>query len=161
MNRFKEHVYIIPEDDRDRQIAVGFVRHHGVKDDPIKVMPPAGGWPNVLKTFKDEYVQKLRNNEKAHVVMLIDFDEQFEDRKKKFDDAIPSELKERVFVIGSKNTPETLGAALNKTARKIGEALAEDCDAGRAGDWGHEQLAHNEPERKRLEETVKPFLFEK
>ena len=37
-------------------------------------MPLAGGWRNVLKTFQDEYIQKLRDYPQAHVVMLIDFD---------------------------------------------------------------------------------------
>ena len=44
MNKYAPHVYIIPEDDRDRQIAEGFVNHHEVDDRRIQVMPPAGGW---------------------------------------------------------------------------------------------------------------------
>jgi hypothetical protein len=159
MNRYASHVYVIPEDDRDRQIADGFVDHHRVSDTRIKVMPPAGGWPNVLKTFHDEYIQTLRNYPKAHVLMLIDFDDHVEERKAKFEQAIPDDLKARVFVVGSKYTPEVLKKSLKFGFEKIGESLANDCDADTAEYWNHEQLQHNDAERQRLVQTVKPFLF--
>ena len=50
MNKYVECVYVIPEDDADRQIADGFVLHPRVKEAPIQVLPPAGGWPKVLET---------------------------------------------------------------------------------------------------------------
>ena len=62
----------------------------------------------MLKTFRDEYIPKLRDYPKAHVVMLIDFDDQVEKRRADFEQEIPADLKTRVFVIGSKHTPETL-----------------------------------------------------
>jgi hypothetical protein len=74
INKYAPHVYVIPEDDADRQLADGFILHHAVKVQRIQVMPVAGGWPNVLKTFEDEYLQALRNNSHAHVVMVVDFD---------------------------------------------------------------------------------------
>ena len=161
MNKSSEHVYVIPEDDADRQIAVGFIEHHSVKDSRIKVMPVAGGWMNVLKTFVDEYIQNLKNNPKAHVVMLIDFDGWFEQRRKKFEQEIPDEIKPRVFVVGSKNTPQTLKRALNYqfSFSKIGDSLADECATGITKLWGHEQLTHNDPDRQHLNLTVKPFLF--
>jgi hypothetical protein len=159
MNRYAPHVYVIPEDDRDRQIADGFVGHHQVKDPRIKVMPLAGGWHNVLKTFRDEYIQTLRNYPLAHVVMLIDFDDHVEQRKAEFDQAIPDDLKARVFVVGPKDKPETLKRSLNISFEAIGESLANDCDAGTAEHWDHEQLQHNDAERQRLVQTIKPFLF--
>ena len=42
---------------------------------------------------------------------------------------------------------------------EIGKSLANDCDAGTAEHWDHEQLKHNDAERHRLVQTVKPFLF--
>jgi hypothetical protein len=84
MNRYKPHVYVIPEDDRDRQIADGFVLHDQVKDTRIQVVPPAGGWAKVLETFRDEYVSKLHDYPAAHVVMLIDFDDDVQKRQAKF-----------------------------------------------------------------------------
>ena len=122
-------------------------------------MSPAGGWRHVLETFKNEYVAKLRGNPKAHVVMLIDLDGNDATRRVEFATAIPDDLKSRVFVVGSQVTPETLRTALSKSFEKIGESLAGDCAAGTKTHWDHEQVAHNDPDRVLLQQTVKPFLF--
>jgi hypothetical protein len=159
MNKYAPHVYVIPEDDADRQIADGFALHHRVKETRIQVMPPAGGWLKVLETFRDEYIPKLRNYPTTHVVMLIDFDNQVEKRRANFEQETPKEFKTRVFVIGSKDAPETLKKETKKSFEEIGRSLADDCDAGTTVLWGHEQLSHNDADRKRLVETVMPFLF--
>ena len=160
MNKYAPHVYVIPEDDADRQIVDGFVNHHEVDARRLKVMPLARGWPNVLKSFQDEYIQTLRNYPLAHVVMLIDFAGQIDERRAKFEQAIPDELKTRVFVVGSKNDPETLKKTLNTSFEDIGKSLANDCGAGTAEHWDHEQLQHDDDERQRLFQTIKPFLFD-
>ncbi len=113
----------------------------------------------MLKTFQDEYIRTLQNNPQAHVVMLIDFDGHIDERRARFEQAIPDDLKARVFVVGSKDNPETLKKALNISLEEIGKALANDCDVGTTANWDHEQLQHNDFERQRLVETVKPFLF--
>ena len=159
MNKYVPHVYVIPEDDADRQIADGFVLHPSVKDTRIQIAPPAGGWPKVLKTFRDEYISKLRNHQNTHVIILIDFDDQVMNRKAEFEAEIPVEFNTRVFVIGSKDKPETLKKGVKKSFEEIGKSLADDCDAGTATLWGHEQLSHNDADRQRLIEIVKPFLF--
>ena len=82
------------------------------------VVPPAGGWPNVLKKFQEEYIPTLRKYPVAHVVMLIDFDDRVDLRKADFERAIPDDLKSRVFVVGSKDDPETLKNELNKHSRR-------------------------------------------
>ncbi len=159
MNKHVECIFVIPEDDADRQIADGFVLHPSVKDVRIQVLPPAGGWSKVLKTLRDEYIPVLRAYPKTHVVMLIDFDDQVEERKDRFEQAIPDDLKARVFVVGSRSTPEMLKNSLRFDFEKIGKALANDCDADALEYWGHEQLRHNDAEPQRLVQTVKPFLF--
>ena len=135
MNRYASHVYVIPEDDRDRQLADGFVLHHQVKDARIQVVPPAGGWAKVLETFCDEYVPKLRDYPKSHIIMLIDFDNHVEERTALFDAEIPAEFKSRVFVIGSSNEPETLKKSLKLGYEEIGRRLADDCAADTAQYW--------------------------
>jgi len=159
MNKYLPHVYVIPEDDADRQLADGFVDHHNVDDRRIKVMPPAGGWRNVLKTFQGEYIQTMRNYQDACVVMLIDFDGHVDDRRAEFEQAIPGDIMPRVFVVGSKDNPETLKNALKISFEEIGKSLANDCDAGTSEHWDHEQLAHNDAERQRLVDAVRPFLL--
>ena len=159
MNKYVPHVYVIPEDDRDRQIADGFVLHHQVKVTRIKIMPPAGGWSKVLETFQNEYLQTLRDYPHGHVVLLIDFDDDIDRRRAKFAQAIPDDLESRVFVVGSKHNPETLKNALSISYEAIGRSLASDCDDGTADHWNHEQLRHNDAERQRLVQIVRPFLF--
>jgi hypothetical protein len=159
MNKYKPHAYVIPEDDADRQLADGFVLHHQVKDNQIQVVPPAGGWFKVLTTFRDEYVPRLRAYQDAHVIMLIDFDDQVEKRRAQFEQEVPEELRTRVFVVGSKHNPETLSKAFKIRFEEIGKSLANDCAIGTAQYWDHEQLQHNDSERLRLVQTVRPFLF--
>ncbi|HEX5446772.1 MAG TPA: hypothetical protein VFW87_23340 [Pirellulales bacterium] len=152
-------MYVLPEDDANRQLADGFVLHHQVKEARVQVMPPAGGWSTVLQTFQDEYLPRLGGYPQAHVVLLIDFDGQIESRRSRFAEGIPEELKPRVFVIGMKDTPEALKAALRQGFEQIGARLADDCGVDSAGLWDHDQLSHNEGERQRLVQTIKPILF--
>ncbi len=159
MNRYRPHIYVIPEDDADRQLADGFVLHHQVIESRIQIMPPAGGWSEVLKTFRDEYIPKLHQHHFAHVVMLIDFDNQVVKRTAEFIQEIPPEFKNRVFVLGLKDEPETLKKELKLSFEKIGMDLAEDCNTEKMLFWNHEQLQHNDAERQRLIHVVKPFLF--
>jgi hypothetical protein len=160
MNKQQPHVYVIPEDDRDRQLADGFVLHHEVKDARIQVVPPPGGWSKVLQTFREEYVPELRDNRHSHVIMLIDFDEHVDARTARFAKEIPPEVKDRVFVIGSKSNPEALKRALKISYERIGCSLADDCASATTTYWDHDQLRHNEAERQRLLQIVRPFLFE-
>ena len=159
MNRYQPHVYVIPEDDRDRQIAEGFLLHDQVDARRMQVMPLAGGWSYVLKTFEDEYVGYLRANPQGHVVMLIDYDGQYSDRRAEFEAAIPYDLKPRVFVIGPKKTPEILRQEMGASFEQIGISLADDCNAGTEIVWGHDQLKHNDADRQRLVQVVRPILF--
>ncbi len=159
MNKYRKHVYLVPEDDADRQIADGFILHHRVNETRIKVVPPAGGWSNVLKTSRDEYIPTLRKYDLAHVVMLIDFDGNVDARRVEFEQAIPDELKGRVFLVGSRDNPEILKKELKMNLGEIGESLARDCDAGTTEYWDCEQLQHNDAELQRLVRSVKPFLL--
>ena len=160
VNKYKPHVYVIPEDRRDAQIANGFAQHPGVMTRQIQVVEEAGGWPEVLKTFKEEYLPLLFQNQDTHVVMIIDFDEAIEERRARFNAEIPDGVRNRVFVIGPRNTPESLRQSLGKKYEDIGRSLADDCGGDRTDTWGHELLQHNEPDRVRLFQTVKSFLFE-
>jgi hypothetical protein len=162
MNRYAPHVYIIPEDDCDRQLANGFVLHDQVKSPRVQVREPAGGWREVIKIFEAEYIHLLhadRKDQEGYVVMLIDFDGYYDDRRKEFEDAIPSDLKQRVFVVGSKLTPEDLKKQLGKNYEQIGLLLADDCFGGTLTTWNHDHLKHNDPDRLRLVNIVKSILF--
>ncbi len=158
VNKEKPHVYVIREDRRDAQIANGFARHVR-KQRQIQVMPEAGGWSEVLSTFKQEYIRLLRQNGDTNVVMLIDFDGTPEERRARFDSEIPEDVRPRVFLIGPLRRPEDLRQSIGKGYEDIGRSLAEECDNGSLNAWVHEHLRHNDQERLRLVEAVKPFLF--
>jgi len=162
MNRYAPHVYIIPEDDCDRQLANGFILHDQLKAPRVQVREPAGGWSEVLKTFQTEYIHLLRADQPGHegyVVMLIDFDGHYDDRRKEFEEAIPVDLKERVFVVGSKVTPEALKNELAENYERIGLLLADDCFGGTETMWNHDHLKHNDPDRLRMVNVIRPILF--
>lgn len=159
VNKSKPHLYIIPEDDADRQLANGFALHWDVDQRQIQVLPPAGGWPNVLGIFKTVYINALRRNTQTHLALLIDFDGQGGDRYRRFAEEIPADIADRVYVLGPRDQPEDLKRELRMSLEEIGTALAHDCAENRIGNWGHDHLLHNEPVRSRLADTVRPFLF--
>lgn len=158
-NRHAPHVYVIPEDRANEQLAIGFVNHDQVKPRQIQIMPPADGWPSVLQKFTNDYIRVLRNNQFCFVILLIDFDAQYDRRRAYFEDAIPTDLKDRVFVIGAKENPEILKQTLGIAFEEIGQSLAEDCYHGTTRRWGHDHLKHNNPDRLRLVNLVRPILF--
>ncbi len=107
VNRFKPHVLLIPEDDKDRQIANGF----HLETDPDKfrqmqVLNPPGGWEKVVDDFLANHVGPMKSNPNRFVILLIDFDGR-EDRRDLVKGRIPKEVSDRVFVFGTRNEPET------------------------------------------------------
>jgi hypothetical protein len=159
LNKYNPHVIVIPEDRADEQIANGFARHDQVRSRQIQIVNPAGGWRSVLKVFEKDYIRHLREHPHGHVIMVIDFDGHFDDRRPEFDRSIPDDLKRRVFVVGPMQTPQALRRELGLTFELIGNALAENCYLGTETVWLHAQLRHNEDDRRRLLEIVKPILF--
>jgi hypothetical protein len=177
VNRLKSHLLVLPEDDANRQIANGFLLEPRLNSRAIQVLPCAGGWGKVIEEFEANYAPKMRQNQLMMMALVIDSDveKKGEIRSRnvsRFDDVrdrIPSDLKDRVFVLGSWIDPQKLKAAMHrKSLEAIGESLAEDCAKKKSdgdcaentnGTWGHELLKHNEKELKRMVVTVKPFLF--
>lgn len=159
VNRFLPHVLIVPEDRADEQIANGFTMHDQVTLRQVQVMPPANGWPGVLDKFTTQYITYLRNNQKGYLILLIDFDNNYEKQRNRFQKAIPDDLNERVFVVGAKETPEALRQSLGNSYERIGAELAENCYKGVDGIWTHDHLKHNEPDRIKLLQSVKSILF--
>jgi hypothetical protein len=62
VNRYKPHIFVLPEDDANREIAVGFLLHPSILNPrQVQVMPNAGGWPNALDKLQAEYIRLLSN----------------------------------------------------------------------------------------------------
>ncbi len=158
INLHKPHVWLIPEDDANRQLANGFFLHFAVSDDQVHNHGPAGGWKKVADVFQTEYLAKLRQFPGANVIMLIDFDEDNE-RFEYFTARIPEDVRSRVFVIGTWDEPEELKRQLKSSYEKIGQDLADDCDSNNFELWCHKHLKHNNDELERLVKEVRPILF--
>ena len=150
VNKHRPHVYVVPEDDANRQIANGFLLHHTVVPGQVRVLPPAGGWAKALTALETEYLRWLEESALCHLVLLVDFDGSYSVRRARFDAATPEDLRSRVFVLGPRETPEALKRALNNDYENIGKTLAAECHSGGSDTWGHEHLRHNEVDRARL-----------
>ncbi len=154
MNKFKPHVLVLPEDDADRQIAVGFgVEIGGLRQ--FRVLRRADGWRAVLDLFRSVYIAEMDRYPKSIMILLIDFDED-PDRRRQAEAVIPAHLRDRVFVLGAWSNPEKLGVGLKE---KLGEELAKNCRDGTSKTWDHDLLKHNGAEVERLRQFVRPILF--
>jgi hypothetical protein len=160
MNKYKSHILILPEDDANREIANGFNLNENLDGRSIQILPSAGGWKRVIEKFTDDHVSAMRQFTERMIVLVIDFDNEYEDRLKYIQDRIPSDLKNRVFVLGAQSEPEQLKKAMNKNFERIGEALSKDCSDNTNIIWNHDLLKHNKTEVSRMVLSVKPFLFQ-
>jgi 5S rRNA maturation endonuclease (ribonuclease M5) len=158
INKFRPYVFVLPEDDANRQLANGFLLG-GLSDDrQIQVLPVAGGWIKVIERFKTEHLPKMKDEKERHVVLLIDFDNE-QERLNEIKKEIPTELENQVFVLGVWSEPEKLRSDIRLNYEKIGQALAQDCEDQTDTTWNHALLRHNAGELARLREFVRPILF--
>lgn len=159
VNRDRPHVLVLPEDDANRQLANGFLGEVDLtRNRQMQVLPVARGWTRVLERFKLDHVVKMANNPNRFMVLLIDFDERPE-RLGAVQAEIPIELADRVFVLGAKDTPETLKRELDVSCENIGSRLAQECRDDTDATWGHPLLRHNAAELDRLRARVRQILF--
>ncbi|WP_414548754.1 hypothetical protein [Anabaena sp. CCY 0017] len=158
INKNKPHLFILPEDDANRQIANGFIQDLNVNARAIQILPIANGWKKVVDKFMNDHVRKMRQYPQSMMVLLLDFDE-CEDRLIYVESHIPEDIKNRVFVLGVQSNPESLKRDIQKSFETIGESLATDCSENKNELWGHPLLIHNKTELERMIVSVKPFLF--
>lgn len=158
VNFYQPHLLILPEDDANRQLANGFLRHHSVITRNIQVLAVAGGWLKVFEKFQAEYTSRLDRYLECQMVLLIDFDGQpnraFEAMSK-----VPESLASRVFILGTLTDPEGLKKAGLGNFEAIGLALAQECREEVSKIWSHELLRHNASEMDRLRAIAWPILF--
>ncbi|MFN9830232.1 MAG: hypothetical protein ACK55Y_11590 [Pseudanabaena sp.] len=166
VNKFVEHILVLPEDDANRQIVNGFILNLSVNATAIQVLPIANGWKKVVDKFKNDHVSEMEKSPKRMIVLVIDFDDykkpdglNYENRLSYVRSQIPNNLSERVFILGSRTAPEDLKSDIKKSFEEIGEDLAKDCPKDTSKIWEHRLLKHNENELKRIRKAVKLFLF--
>jgi hypothetical protein len=163
-NNYLPHLLVLPEDDANRQILVGFRNHHAVDFRKMDVQNIAGGWLVAVDSVIEEHVPLMRRFPQRHVLLVIDFDGHSE-RRGQILSRIPADLQHRFYILSCSDEPERLLASLNMRAEggskleTLGKRLAADCDHGTNEAWNHAMLAHNAPEIQRLRTNVKSFLF--
>ena len=163
-NIYQPHLLVLPEDDANRQILVGFRNHPAVNIRRMDVQSIAGGWLVAVNSVVEEHVPLMRKYPGRHVLLVIDFDGHSE-RRDQILSKIPAELKSRFYILSCSDEPETLLASLAIRAEErskletLGKRLASDCDHNTNETWGHAMLSHNAAELERLKTNVKGFLF--
>ncbi len=157
-NKYKPHIIVLPEDEANRQIALGFELHQHLNPRVIQILPVIGGWLKVVEEFITAYVPSMQEYKDRNVVLLIDFDEQ-NDRSKHIKNQIPAEIQDRVFILGVFSEPEALKRKVGKNLEEIGKALADDCKDQTEILWGHELLKHNKAELDRVNKLFRQYLF--
>jgi hypothetical protein len=158
-NKYKAQVWVLPEDDANRQIAQGFTLEASVKERSVHLLPVAGGWTAIRDSFEHEYNSQLLQYPLFSMVLLVDFDDKGTGRLNEILSGVDAALKDRVFVLGAQDEPERLKPALRMTYEQIGRALAKECSDGTRSTWEHELLAHNRGELDRMVPRVRPILF--
>lgn len=160
VNKFLPHIFVLPEDDANRELANGFLLDESLafRRKRIQVLEEVGGWTEVLERFKSDHVIEMDRNPRRFMVLLIDFDGR-EERLDIAKAAIPDRLSERVFVLGALTEPEDLTRANLGSYETIGKTLAGECRENTYATWRHPLLRHNASELDRLREHVRPILF--
>lgn len=161
INKFEDHILIFPEDDANREIVNGLTLLPNIKLNKIQIMQSEGGWIKLIESFKKNHLDKLKNNEKRRVVLLLDFDsdpDRKESIKKELIDSLPISVKERIFIFGAYSEPEDLRRKTKKSFETIGKELLKDCPDNISELWSNELLQHNLTEVDRFRKSV-PFLF--
>jgi hypothetical protein len=159
VNRYQPHVFVLPEDDANRQLANGFLLYPSLSIRNIQVLTEVGGWTRLLDRFKSDHVSEMQLYPDRFMVLLIDFDDS-NDRLRDAQAAIPRDLSERVFILGVRSEPEALRKAKLGSFENIGLKMAQDCHEGTDAIWGHKLLRHNGNELVRLRRCVRPILFQ-
>jgi hypothetical protein len=75
VNKARPHVFVLPEDDANRQLAKGFhLQVDAARQRQMQVLEEAGGWIEVLNRFKSDHVGQMGKYKDRFMVLLIDFD---------------------------------------------------------------------------------------
>jgi hypothetical protein len=156
-NKYRPHIYILPEDDANRQVALATLLGLDIDPQSYKVLHVAGGWLDAKNTFLNDHVPTMRQYGLRSFVLLVDGDMDA-DRFEQMRCEIPADLRDRVFILGSLDEPEDLKPDFG-SLDEIGSRLAEDLSDPTLGIWNHSLLAVNVPEVRRMQATLCPGIL--
>ena len=157
MNDYRPHIYVLPEDDATRQMAVGF--YQKVPDQRLmQILPPSGGWTYVLKSFLLEYQPTMQTLPHRYVILVIDFDKDTE-RLEHIKNQIDPSILARVFILGAFLEAEDLRRNVGENLETIGQLLAQDCQNQTMNIWGNALFKPLQDEIERARMTLRPLIF--
>jgi hypothetical protein len=156
VNKYQPHVFILPEDDANRQMANGFWLDLSTRQ--IQVLTEAAGWIKACRRFASHHAVEMQRYEGRHLVLLVDFDGDV-NRFQNVQAMIPDDLTDRVFVLGVWSEPGALKREGRGTYETIGKTMAQECRSRTDEIWKHDLLQHNESELRRLRQAVCGFLL--
>ncbi len=59
-NNYLPHIHVLAQDDRNRQIANGFLLGPNLNNRAVKVLPLPDGWKKTVEEFTKEYAPEMR-----------------------------------------------------------------------------------------------------
>lgn len=158
VNKYQPHLFVLPEDDANRQIVNGFILNPALNARVIQILPSVGGWTKIVEAFKNSHSHDMARFPERRILLIVDFDQE-EKRLSYIHKEIPEHLRDRVFVLGVLSEPEGLRKSLGESFEDIGKSLSKDCADNARTVWEHDLLRHNKVELDRMISAVKPFLF--
>lgn len=155
-NKYQPHILVLPEDYANAQLINGLIlKAEFSKQRQIQVMPWCGGWVKVKEKLLNEYIDYLFRWETGVIILLIDFDGD-ENRPVDILRDVPTSLKDRIFIFGSRNEPEDIGFG---SLERVGSQLADACSSGEDGLWAHSSFVHNKLELERFRRFSCKIIF--
>ena len=154
INKHREHLVVYLEDSPYKDLMNGVRTMPQVDANKIESKQPLGGWPKIFFSL-EENLKLLERFPKMHVLLLMDFDHQFDDRMNKFKQILVDTLFEsRVFLLGIDNKEfENLKQTLkHSNGEQIGQELIKGCPDQVSKVWHNKHLACNLTEIKRMKE---------
>lgn len=173
MNEYRPHLKILCEDEINQNFAKGFIlglnSYQFLHPQIETIKDVAGGWNKAVNGLNEVWLNQLKQNKYLFLLILIDSDGN-SNRLNAVLSTIPNDLKERVFVMGCLDEPETLKqqshAAIKQMDKKekvsdeaVGKVLFQHCkDNPENNLWHSDELKHNLAEIERLKENTKHFI---
>jgi hypothetical protein len=167
VNRYKEHMVVLLEDEPYRDIMNGVQMLENVNHKVWDIKNPCGGSSKVFKQF-EENIKLLDKYHKCHILLIIDFDDKttdgvdfFKIKIEKFKEIVPYKYTNRVFLLGvNHKESEDLKRFFRKSNfEAIGKLLVENCPSVNSN-WNNIHLECNMPEINRMKELkIYNWLF--
>lgn len=160
VNYYKEHLYVILEDEEYQKIMNGVNLSHHIDSAVIKISNFSDGWGKVFKDFQSS-IKLLKKFQERHILLLMDFDYEFDSRLEKFHKSVPEELKNRVFILGIDNKEsEDLAKYFKCNTEEVGKKLVKDCPDSDLSSWKNTHLECNLSEIERMKQNgIFDWLF--